>query len=37
LAKQKKEEPDVTGAIKDVLNARIKCAEDEEAPHPFLQ
>ena len=30
MAKQKKEEPDVTG-VKETLKVRIKCAEDEEA------
>jgi hypothetical protein len=36
LAKQKREEPDVTVVIKDALNARIKCVEAEEEPNPFL-
>jgi hypothetical protein len=35
LAKQKKEEPDVT--VKDALNAFIKCAEVEEGLIHHLQ
>jgi hypothetical protein len=37
LAKQKREELDVTAVIKDDLNAFIKCAEAEEGPFHHLQ